>query len=118
MDDGKQKDQVLWRDIEFVQSAYISQSIQCWVSDNSNYCSEAAECFAFAVLSTAKAKLFTFAYFASRAKRAVNAQYILRPRVISRKAGESGRENLLTMYFKQLYSLKSKAYIYIPLLTY
>ena len=81
--------------------------------DNSDYCSEAAERFAFASLSTAKAKLVIFAYFASLAKRAVNAQHILWARVTE----GSGREDLLIVYFKQLYSLKSKACI-ILLLTY
>ena len=42
-----------------------------------NYCREAAERFAFAVLSTAKAKSFIFAFSAPLAKRAVNAQHIL-----------------------------------------
>jgi len=39
-----------------------------------NYCSEAAERFAFAALSTAKAKSFISAYSEPLAKRAVNAQ--------------------------------------------
>jgi hypothetical protein len=42
-----------------------------------DYCSEAAERFAFAVLSTAKAKSVISAYSAPLAKRAVNAQHIL-----------------------------------------
>jgi len=42
-----------------------------------DYCSEAAERFAFAGLSAAKANSVISAYFASLAKRAVNAQHIL-----------------------------------------
>jgi hypothetical protein len=42
-----------------------------------DYCSEAAERFAFAGLSAAKAKSVISAYSAPLAKRAVNAQHIL-----------------------------------------
>jgi hypothetical protein len=66
--------------------------------DNSDYCSEAAERFAFVGLSTAKATLVIFAYFASLAKQAVNAQHILWARVTE----ESVQENLLTVYQNSL----------------
>jgi hypothetical protein len=55
---------------------YHSQS-NAGLAKTGDYCSEAAECFAFAVLSTAKAKSFIFAFSAPLAKRAVNAQHIL-----------------------------------------
>ncbi len=52
---------------------YHSQS-NARLAKTSDYCGEAAERFAFAVLSTAKAKSFIFAFSAPLAKRAVQSK--------------------------------------------